>query len=147
MTSRTRTRCPSTFAFSATSDLDRLTTLQGKPPAGNCRGFFLCRASESLVSRCSVLPAMPTGRADARPMTGSASSGTMHRRAGTHESSVDPGLAAHHAEAYRVEDARERAYGAAQHPGHAPGKRDVAIRCWRPGAGRPRSGAACGRRI
>src|SRR5579872_324226 len=31
-------------------------------------------------TRCSVLPAMPTGRANARPMTGSASSGALLRR-------------------------------------------------------------------
>jgi len=39
----------------------------------------------SLVSRTrrSVLLAMPTGRANARPMTGSASSSTLLRRAGT----------------------------------------------------------------
>jgi hypothetical protein len=49
-------------------------------------------------TRGSVLPAMPTGRANARPMTGSASSGhgalqsRDPRRCGVH---MDPGSAAH----------------------------------------------------
>ena len=40
--SRTRTPCPSTFAFSATSDPDRLTTLK-EPRQETAGGFSLCR--------------------------------------------------------------------------------------------------------
>jgi hypothetical protein len=52
-----------------------LDTPVNKPPDGQISG--LQREQISLVSRtrCSVVPAMPTGRANARPMTGYASSG------------------------------------------------------------------------
>jgi hypothetical protein len=57
------------------------------------------------------------GRRAARPRRCEASSGVLHRRAGTRATRVDPGSAAHHA-----------AWRAAQHPGNAPrGAHDDAV--------------------
>jgi hypothetical protein len=62
-------------------------------------------------TRCSAFLAMPTGRANARPMTGSASSSALHRRAGAH-CNVRP----------RISSApRRKLRRAAQHPGHETG--------------------------
>src|ERR1700676_4700440 len=57
-TIKIRTPCPSTFALSVTSDPDRLTTLQEKPPAGSCRGFFVAC---NLLAKCDYRPATCCG--------------------------------------------------------------------------------------
>src|SRR5882757_9398219 len=65
------------------------------------------------MKQCLLCP----GRGAAFSRRCVASSGTMHRRAGT---PGDNGPRISSAPPQRVEDARKRADGAAQHPGHAP---------------------------
>jgi hypothetical protein len=70
-------------------------------------------------TRCSVLSAMPTGRANARPMTGSASSGRCTAKPGPKAMRSAQWTPDQQRTAIARRNARERAYGAAQHPGHA----------------------------
>ena len=57
---KTRTPCPSTFAFSATSDPDRLTHSK-RPPAGNCRGFFFSGQCQCAGRMAAVPPEYAIG--------------------------------------------------------------------------------------